>query len=415
MMKDKAMRKGSMLAVMIAGLLISTAGSLATAQTPPVAKPVKTEPVTPLSDASARLGFDVLSEIAKAEGAGANPAVSPASIGAAFCLIDLGASPKLHAAMQKTLRLDAKKGADLVALRQSLAPLIAGGKADAPLTGISALYFDAHAAPKQSAVGLIRQLGAQVEIKDLSDPASIEAINALVKERTKGLIPSVLEQPLSKGGLVALNVLHFKDDWKAAFPPARTAETDFHLADGKTAKVAMMQGDPIPKPVREEGRFVAVELAYATKGYALIVITTKDKPATLSDFKPVSAWLTGEGFTERPATVALPRFALKTGGDLLDALDTLGLKPARLSPKALSQFSASAQVIDQIVQKIAITVDEKGTEAAAATAVTTTRSLGGGPPLLAFVADKPFVFALRDETSGQTLVTGYVADPSKAQ
>ena len=72
-------------------------------------------------------------------------------------------------------------------------------------------------------------------------------------------------------------------------------------------------------------------------------------------------------------------------------------------------------MIDQIVQKIAITVDEKGTEAAAATAVTTTRSLGGGPPLLAFVADKPFLFALRDETSGQTLVTGYVADPSKAQ
>ena len=365
-----------------------------------------------LSQASARFGFDLLVALGKTASGEPNLAVSPASLAAAFALLDLGASPKLHAALLKTLRLEGKAG-DFAKLRQALSPLIAGSKDESPLTGIGAVYFDREAAPKPAAVAKLKQAGATVEITDIASPATRDAINALVKERTRGLIPSLIDNPLHKGGLVLLNALHFKDEWRMAFDPAQTGEADFHRAEGGAAKVAMMHSGSAPRLARQDGRFVGVSLPYRTKGYALILITTTDKPAGLADFSEVSSWLTGEGFTETAGTVALPRLAIKAGGDLRASLDSLGLDPAAGAPDALRQFSAKPQKIDEIIQKVVIAVDEKGTEAAAATAITS-RSLADKPEL-SFVADKPFLFALRDEASGQTLIAGYVGDASKAQ
>ncbi|MDQ0395641.1 serpin family protein [Labrys monachus] len=369
-------------------------------------------PAARWSEASARLGFDLLGQPAKAK-APPNPAVSPASLAAALSLLDIGADAPFRQALRTVLRLDDAPSDGLAALRGTLAPLLAGG-GSGPLSGVGAVYFDPKSEPLPAAIELLRKAGAQAEVKDLSDPATVAAINALVKDRTGGLIPGILDAPLTKGGLVVLDALHFKDDWQTAFDPSRTTRTDFHPAGGRPVKVAMMQGREEALPVRREGRFLAVALPYRTKDYSLILITTTDGPARLADFAPVAGWLSGEGFADKYVTVALPRFTIRAGGDLLAGLDDRGLKPARLSPTALSGFSSRPQAIDRIVQKVVIAVDEKGTEAAAATAITTTRSIAGPPPL-AFVADKPFLFALHDAASGQTLIEGYVGDPSKAK
>jgi serine protease inhibitor len=366
------------------------------------------------SQASARFGFDLLVQIGKAGGTDPNPVVSPASLAAAFSVLDLGASPKFHTALLKTLRLDGvKKGGDFSTLRQALVHLIAGSKAEAPLTGISAVYFDPQAAPKPEALKALQQAGVEADVRDLTDAATLEAINGLVKDRTKGLIPTIIDDPLPKGGLVVLNALHFKDDWRTAFDPNHTGQADFYRVDGGAAKVAMMQGGQADQLARQDGHFVAVALPYKTRGYSLILLTTSDKPAALAEFAPVAGWLTGEGFTDTKGTIALPRFTIKAGGDLRGPLDILGLAPASKAPDILSKFSAKPQTLDKIIQKVVIAVDEKGTEAAAATAVTS-RSLAE-PAALTFVADKPFLFALRDETSGQVLVVGYIGDASKVQ
>lgn len=404
---------------MLLGLLAALPGRAEAApkaktEARPEAKPGKPDSgaaSSPASQASARLGFDLMSALGKAAGE-PNLVVSPASLTAAFSLLDLGASPKLHAALLKTLRLGGKAG-DLAKLSPALAPLIAGGGPDSPLTGIGAVYFDQEAGPKPAAVAKLKQAGATVEVTDLASPQTRDAINALVKERTRGLIPSLIDNPLHKGGLVLLNALYFKDEWRMAFDPAQTSQIDFHRTTGDTAKVAMMHSGPERRLARQDGRFVGISLPYRSKGYALIAITTTDKPAGLAEFAEVSGWLTGEGFAETDSTVALPRLSLKAGGNLRGSLDGLGLAPAVAAPDALRQFSAKPQKIDEIIQKVAITIDEKGTEAAAATAITS-RGLSEKPSL-AFVADRPFLFALRDEASGQTLMAGYVGDASKVQ
>ncbi len=120
-------------------------------------------------------------------------------------------------------------------------------------------------------------------------------------------------------------------------------------------------------------------------------------------------WLAGEGFEARPGEISMPRFRLAGSADLLATLDTLGLKPARLSPGALAGLSPAGMAIAQVLQRTEIRVDEAGTEAAAATAVTTTRAIA--TDFAKVVVDKPFLFALRDAATGLVLLTGYVANP----
>jgi serine protease inhibitor len=155
---------------------------------------------------------------------------------------------------------------------------------------------------------------------------------------------------------------------------------------------------------RRDNRFIAVDLPYASEGYSLVVITTRREPAAAKDFSTVGEWLTGQGFFSSPGDVALPRFSASSSFDLMPALKALGLKP----PNTLPGFVRGPLRLGKVQQRVELTVDEEGTEAAAATAVTTTRSAEN--EFIRFSADKPFMFALRDQ-SGLIVVAGYIARP----
>jgi serpin B len=160
-----------------------------------------------------------------------------------------------------------------------------------------------------------------------------------------------------------------------------------------------------PLRFRQNDRFVAADLPYTTEGYSLVVVTTKREPAPARNFAGLGAWLTGDGFAESPGEVALPRFDASTSVDLLPALAALGLKP----PATLPGFASGPLQLSKVQQVVELKVDEEGTEAAAATAAVATRS--AAVRFVTMIADKPFMFALREQTSGLIIVAGYVANP----
>jgi serine protease inhibitor len=229
---------------------------------------------------------------------------------------------------------------------------------------------------------------------------------------TKGAIPDILGGPVSKPSFVALNALHFKSRWKTPFDPARTSPVAFTGADGKSGDVAMMRlGEAVHAFRHGDRSFVAVDLPFADERFSLIVVTTADKPAAAKEFAPVVPWLTGMGFTAHVGDLALPRFSASGRQDLMPALDALGLDKARHATTALQGF-ASGATLSQVVQRAMIEVEEEGAEAAAA--VASTRMLGGDDGIH-MVADKPFVYALRDKATGLILIAGYVGHPPKAK
>jgi serine protease inhibitor len=370
-----------------------------------------------LATAQARLGENLIRLLAaRGTAKGGNLVASPASLAAILSFVDLGANRQLHSAIHRTLgfRRVARRqvDTDLKALRQSVSAIIARSKGDGPLALANLMAFDRAARPRQLALFALSGAGADVLVDNLGDAKIIDRINSWARQKTRDLIPSILEEAPETLGLVAINALYFKDKWQTPFDPARTAKEKFRPVAGDPVHVAMMHSPVANFSFRQDDRFIAAELVYADEDFRMVVATTKSAPAGPADFAPLAGWLGGQGFEARSGEIALPKFSLSASEELLQPLDALGLRAARQLPDALDGFSDEQLNISRVVQKLELRLSEEGTEAAAATAVVTTRSLAPDTHLK-MVVDKPFVFALRDQKTGLVLFMGYVGTPPK--
>jgi serine protease inhibitor len=369
--------------------------------------------------AQAQLGENLIRYLAgrgKADASG-NFVVSPASIASILSFVDLGAGNMMRSAIHRTLGFKPvtrrqKADEDLRALRNSVSAIIAKSAGDGPLALANLLAFDRAVRPKQLALLGLSGAGADVLVDSLSNPDIVDRINGWVRDKTRNLIPSILEEAPETLGLVAVNALYFKDKWQVQFNPARTQAEKFQSLSGDV-DVSMMHSPMAKFAFRQDERFIASELGYAHDDFKLVVATTKSAPASPADFASIAGWLSGQGFETRNGEIAMPKLSLSAVEELLRPLDAMGLRTARQRKDALEQFSDEELIISRVVQKLELRLSEEGTEAAAATAVVTTRSLAPDDHVK-MVVDKPFVFALRDRKTGLILFMGYVGAPPRA-
>lgn len=366
-----------------------------------------------LLGAQLRLGNSLVEKLSSGKKAEQrNVMVSPASLAMVFSVLDLGADDQMRAAIRKTLGFAAAKGApkgDLESLRAVATAVLKRAQEGGPLALADMIVFDPASKPIAEALQRLKEAGVEVSVEDLSKPETIAQINAWVKEKTRGLIPSVVEESPQDAGLVAINALYFKDRWKQPFDPAATHDEKFQVSQGESINVPMMRSEG-RLAFRQDDKFVAAALSYASGDYELVVLTSKDAPLGVNEFAVASGWLGGESFEMLEGEIALPRFSASGSEDLLPVMDALGLAKARKAPGALKGFTATSQTIARVVQKTELRVNEEGTEAAAATAVTTLRS-AMPRQYVKMIVDKPFMFALRDKRAGLVLLQGYVAKP----
>jgi serine protease inhibitor len=369
-----------------------------------------------LLSAQARLGTNLVRQLANYRKDGANIIVSPASLAAILSFVELGASETMSSAIHRTLGFNpaakTRGNGDLKALRSAVAATIGKSAKDGPFVLANLLVFDPSTKPRQLALLALSGAGADVLVDDLAKPKTIERINEWVRQRTRDLIPSIIEESPEDLGLVAVNALYFKDRWKTPFDPARTRVEPFQPLRGNAVDVTMMHSPASRFAFRQDDHFIAAELPYANEDFRLVVVTTKSTPAGAHDFAAVGSWLGGQDFDVKKGEVGLPKLSLTAGEELLSPLDALGLRTARQESDSLSGFSSSSLAISRVVQKLELRLNEEGTEAAAATAVTTTRSISPDD-YVKMIVDKPFIFALRDQRTGLFLFMGYIGAPQK--
>lgn len=358
-----------------------------------------------------RLGYHLIDHLAGRKSM--NVMVSPASLASVLAMLESGASRPLQHAIHHVLgfgnasrRISARH---ISALKMAIDHTLRQANGESPLALANMIVFDPRSRPHREAIAALSVEGIDVSVEDLRKPETIQRINEWVAQRTHNLIPSILDDPLSRPGLVAVNALYFKDRWKTSFDLAQTNMEKFHLVGGQSVDASIMYSPDGRYRFRQNEEFIAAELPYASDDFKLVVMTTKGAPARTREFYRVTDWLDGANFTEQDGLVALPRIAMSSDVDLLTALDAMGLAPARLRHDAFRKFAAVPQTLSRVVQKAELKIDEQGTEAAAATAATTLRSASTAP-YTKMVVNKPFVFALRDQRTGLVLLNGYVAN-----
>jgi serine protease inhibitor len=397
----------------------SHAAIAAIAETP---SPLLTPTVTPIDPAKLiaaqlRLGRNLIGRLARGSHGKPNIVVSPASLTAILALLDLGASDEMRSALHRALGFNTGSGkataSDFEGLRAAVTSVSKRINDGGPLMLANMIVFDPSTRPFQLALLGLAAAGADVSVEDLGKPEAIGRINDWIKGRTKGLIPAVLDETPDDLGLVAVNALYFKDRWKTPFDPADTRVQSFRTLSGRSVDVPMMQLPEGKYVFRQNSKFVAVELPYAADDYKLVVITTKTGSAQARAFAGIANWLGGQDFAFQAGELSMPKFSSSESAELLESLDALGLRVARRKSNALGGFSPVPQTISRIIQKTELRINEEGTEAAAATTVTTTRSISLQSEYVKMIVDRPFVFALRDQRTGLILLTGYVSDPSQ--
>lgn len=243
------------------------------------------------------------------------------------------------------------------------------------------------------------------------------AINARVEEDTEGriteLIPEGAVDELTR--LVLVNAVWFKANWAQPFDPERTAEGTFTRLDGSEVTVPLMHGGGSLAYVRGD-TFDAVRLPYAGDASLLVIVPDPGRfEEVAAAFGPENLAGIAESEAVHTVDLTLPRFEFRTDVSLAVALRSLGMVAAFTDPGLpdgadfTGMTAARELVVSDVLQEAFISVDEAGTEAAAATAVVIGEVSAG--PAASVTVDRPFLFLI-EHTTGEILFLGQVTDPT---
>lgn len=238
-------------------------------------------------------------------------------------------------------------------------------------------------------------------------------INDWVSEQTRGkikdLIPPGAVDTLTR--LVLTNAIYFNAMWRYPFSENLTADGTFTLLGGSQVTVPMMswpEGEVV-RYARGEG-YQAVELPYRDTTTAMLVILPED-------FEEFEAGLTaarlGEivgGLESRNVIVKMPKFRFEFPLDLTETLAGMGMATAFSDQADFTGMAEDRLQISKVLHKAFISVDERGTEAAAATAVIMELTAVPTPPTTVSI-DRPFLLLIHDTDTGAILFMGRVLDP----
>lgn len=242
---------------------------------------------------------------------------------------------------------------------------------------------------------------------------SREAINQWVEDHTHDKIKNLLlpGDITSATRLVLVNALYLYANWMDLFEEAATNPGSFNTLSGEQVQANMMH-DTRSLTYRSTDSAEVVQLPYYTGDLWMTLVLPKAGQFETVRASTTWAWLSEltSGMTATEIQLTLPKFKIETAQmDLSDALKQLGMTAA-FGAADFSGIADTALSISKVVQKAFIGVDEKGTEAAAATAVAMAGAVPTPPTPVTF--DRPFLFFIQDKT-GLVLFNGHVVDPTK--
>ncbi|RWS14580.1 serpin SMSB4 variant-like protein [Dinothrombium tinctorium] len=275
--------------------------------------------------------------------------------------------------------------------------------------------------------------GVEVEAMDfVGDPyGSTQKINAWVEQTTnnkiKDLIPNGAITPWTN--IIIANAIYFHSKWLNQFDPAKNEIRSFHVSPTEDIPVQMMiQTGTFMFGVSENLRSTILDIPYANQDFSMLIIlpeTSKGVDSLVRNLSPQDLDTVINNLYDDEVYLALPRFKFEQEFELAGPLYSMGIKKlfdprfsdlsgffASVKKSNDSNFPAIGITVNSIVHKSFISVNEEGTEAAAATALLIARS--GRPAFpTQFVVDRPFVYLIRDTATNVILFMGIVRRPQE--
>jgi len=265
---------------------------------------------------------------------------------------------------------------------------------------------------------LAENYGAGLRLLDFINAAedSRMAINKWVsdqtEERIKDLIPQGAIDRLTR--LVLTNAIYFNAAWQSPFQDTATGKGIFHTLDGREISVPMMKQTESFGYTEGSG-YQVVELPYDGRELSMVILLPRDGQFKAFedslDAKQVDAVI--KGLKQQQVALTMPKFEFDSSLSLQKILAEMGMPVAFSSNADFSGMTGKRDLyISDVIHKAFISVDEAGTEAAAATAVIMKATAMPAKPIEVTI-DRPFIFLIRDIRTGVVLFVGRVLNPGR--
>ena len=248
---------------------------------------------------------------------------------------------------------------------------------------------------------------------DFSNASAADTMNQWVSEKTNGRIESIIEPPIdSRTVLFLINAVYFRGPWQYAFDPEKTTDAPFHIAEGESESIPMMD-QTREFPHGRDGSLQIVDLPFGEGTFAMTVLVPGDGSNIDGEIGSMdeTRWESIlEKLTTRRVRVVLPRFRVEYDKSLKETLQSLGMTdPFMPNVADFTGISATPPplYISEVKQRTFVEVSEEGAEAAGST------SVGIGvtslPPSV--IADRPFAYLIRERESSAILFAGVLRRP----
>ncbi|MCF8079085.1 MAG: serpin family protein [Desulfobacterales bacterium] len=264
-------------------------------------------------------------------------------------------------------------------------------------------------------------------------------INGWAEQNTAGKIENLIgsDDIDSDTRLVLTNAIYFKGEWTSQFEKELTQKRPFYLEPEKAVDVEMMfkfgklryyapseeQERPVSEEVTIQGRpavqnqgIQILELPYTGDDLSMVILLSSEGVERIEaaiDSKTLTDWLSRLG--ERDVRAFIPKFKFQSKYYLKEMLESLGMRQAFTERADFSGMTGRKDLrVSKVIHQADIDVNEEGTEAAAATAVVTSKLVSMLPerPVVIFKADRPFLFLIRHRPTNTILFIGRVANPN---
>jgi serine protease inhibitor len=369
------------------------------------------------------LGVDLYTVLRAGEG---NLAVSPFSVAAALAMTRAGAAGVTADEMDRVLHAELLDDLHLAfgSLDAELATRPASFPGDGGPDRELELSFGNAVWPQRGLdlrdpflETLATAYGAGVRVVDYVEETEEArlAINGWVGEQTRARIPELIAPDVlsSQTRLVLTNAVYLQAPWQHPFDVERTDDAPFTRLDGTDVDVPTMHVSA-DLAYRAGAGWQSVVLPYL--GGDLVMVVVVPDAGTFETFEAAldAATLTAidAGLATRTVELALPRWEQRTQVSLADPLARLGMPSAFAADADFSAMSPEPLAITDVLHEVFASVDEAGTEAAAATAVVIGETAAEPTEPVTLSIDRPFVYWIVDRPTGATLFLGRVLDPS---
>ena len=384
-------------------------------ETVPVNAALEAQPIVALDDTFVHgvnaFGFDTAAQL---YGEDANLSLSPVSIALALAMTQIGTAGDTADEIKQVLGLDGMSDDDITAACKSLMWRANTGGMEAA----NALWLSNTYTFSDEFLSTCTQ-DFMADALPLTIPGATDAINTWAAEKTHGRITELLTQELPpETKIVLTNALYFLGDWAIPFEANDTYDEEFAAPVGSVTTSFMH--NMLYIPYYENDDFSMISLDFEDEDdagqYAMALLLPKDDMAAMLAATDGDAFSNAlSGLEKKNVQISLPKFEYDFFTSLKDTLMALGMTDAFTTDADFSPMTVepNSLVIEDVLHKCYIRVDELGAEAAAVTEVVAMDTAAEPPSdIIEFHADRPFLFAIYSREDGTIAFMGTVNDPT---